>query len=39
MRQLNSGDHAATVRFIAIHPDTDAYMGEVAAAISLSVSK
>ena len=39
VRQLNSGDHAATVRFIAIHPDTDAYMGEVAAAISLSVSK
>ncbi len=39
VRQLNSGDHAATVRFIAIHPDTDAYMGEVAAAISLSVGK
>ena len=39
MRRLENGDHAATVRFIAIHPDTDAYMGEVAAAISLSVGK
>jgi hypothetical protein len=38
-RQLPGGDHAATVRFIAIHPDTDAYMGEVAAAITLSVGK
>lgn len=38
-RQLESGNYAATVRFIAIHPDTDAYMGEVAAAISLSVRK
>lgn len=38
-RQLNSGSHAATARFIAIRPDTDAYMGEVAAAISLSVCK
>jgi|LSQX01.3.fsa_nt_gb hypothetical protein len=38
-RQLKSGNYAATVRFIAIHPDTNAYMGEVAAAISLSVGK
>lgn len=38
-KQLKSGSHAATVRFVAIHPDTDAYMGEVAAAISLSVGK
>jgi hypothetical protein len=38
-QQLESGEHPATARFIAIHPDTDAYMGEVAAAISLSVSK
>lgn len=38
-QKLPSGDHAATVRFIAIHPDTDAYMGEVAAAITISVSK
>ncbi len=38
-RPLASGNHAATVRFIAIHPDTNAYMGEVAAAISLSVGK
>jgi hypothetical protein len=38
-RQLTPGEYAATVRFVAIHPDTDAYMGEVAAAITLSVSK
>lgn len=38
-RQLPSGDYSATVRFVAIHPETDAYMGEVAAAITLSVSK
>jgi hypothetical protein len=38
-QKLASGDHIATVRFIAVHPDTDAYMGEVAAAITLSVSK
>jgi len=38
-QKLASGDHTATVRFIAIHPDTDAYMGEVAAAITLSVGK
>lgn len=38
-RQLDIGNHAATVRFIAIHPDTDAYMGEVAAAITLGVGK
>lgn len=38
-RQIASGEHAATVRFIAIHPETDAYMGEVAAAITLSVGK
>ena len=38
-QKLANGKHAATVRFIAIHPDTDAYMGEVAAAITLSVGK
>lgn len=38
-RQLPSGNHAATVRFVAIHPDSNAYMGEVAAAITLSIQK
>jgi len=38
-RKLTSGNHAATARFVAIHLDTDAYMGEVAAAISLNVGK
>lgn len=38
-RQLPIGDYPATVRFVAIRPETDAYMGEVAAAITLSVSK
>lgn len=38
-RKLTSGEHAATVRFIAIHPETDAYMGEVAAAITLGIKK
>lgn len=38
-RQLDIGNHAATVRFVAIRPDTDAYMGEVAAAVTLGISK
>lgn len=38
-RQLSIGDYPATVRFVAIHSETGAYMGEVAAAITLSVSK
>lgn len=38
-RKLDIGNHAATVRFVAIHPETDAYMGEVAAAVTLGVSK
>lgn len=38
-QQLSTGDHAATARFIAIHSDSNAYIGEVAAAISLSVCK
>lgn len=38
-RKLTGGSHSATVRFIAIHPDTDAYMGEIAAAITLGIGK
>lgn len=38
-QRLGNGSHAATARFVAIHSDTGAYMGEVAAAISLTVRK
>lgn len=36
-RQLPAGSHTATAYFTAIHPETDAYMGEVAAEIKLTI--
>lgn len=36
-RQLPAGSHIATAYFTAIHPDTNAYMGEVAAEIKLTI--
>lgn len=37
-RQLPAGNHEATAYFTAIHPETNAYMGEVAAEIKLTIS-
>lgn len=36
-RQLDPGTYIATAYFTAIHPDTNAYMGEVAAEIKITV--